>query len=298
MKFSDAISSIWPRCRSSSRPSSAATSGSCTASPPVRRRSNCSAATATGGNANSRAPGHVGLRPARPTGRRLAAGRGARGPARATENHVGGAVARGDVVVSGAAQHAVAAASRPEVVIARAAHEDVVLPEPDQHVGAAQAADHVAAPCSDEPVPPVRPDDRAPEETPTVVARPRGRAERGSRTGGRAGGARRDDAESVALSGHQPGEPERDGRRRARAGSRTAAVRAVSAPPRPNSTQTCVSSPPEATSARISARASEIPEALARPIVGCPPSGRRRLRPGSSRPSSGRRGARGTRCRV
>jgi len=35
VKFSDAISSIWPRCRSASRPSSSAISGSISASPAV-----------------------------------------------------------------------------------------------------------------------------------------------------------------------------------------------------------------------------------------------------------------------
>ena len=46
MKFSEAISSIWPRWRSSSRPSSAAISGSISASPAVFRCSNVSCATA------------------------------------------------------------------------------------------------------------------------------------------------------------------------------------------------------------------------------------------------------------
>ncbi|HKY25262.1 MAG TPA: hypothetical protein VJM07_08895 [Gaiella sp.] len=54
------------------------------------------------------------------------------------------------------------------------------------------------------------------------------------------------------------------------AGSRRGAVRAVNAPPRPNSTQTWVSTPPGTTSTRMSARAREIPEARTRPTVGSP----------------------------
>ena len=55
VKFSEAISSIWPRWRSSSRPSSSAISGSISASPAVRSCSNVSCATAIARDAYSAA---------------------------------------------------------------------------------------------------------------------------------------------------------------------------------------------------------------------------------------------------
>ena len=133
VKFSEAISSIWPRWRSASRPISAATSGSCSASPPVRRRSRWSAATATGLMLLAAAAGQrpsarlVARRDASP----LHAGDGLRDVepavdaravrARSAEHPVRSAVARPDEVVAGAGDDPVAPRAGSEVVGSRSA---------------------------------------------------------------------------------------------------------------------------------------------------------------------------------
>ena len=125
-------------------------------------------------------------------------------------------------------------------------------PEPDDDVGAAEAADHVSAARPDEAVRPVRPDDRAVEQAPSLVARARGGAER--RVSRRWSCRRRSPRRRGTCTGRPGRSPAsrsetRLGARRRR--EHDGARARPSAPPRPSSTQTRVSSPLVWTSARI-----------------------------------------------
>ena len=83
VKFSEAMSSIWPRCRSGSRPRSSAISGSISVSPAVRSCSSVSCATATTrsylARRTARRARRGGLLPPPPR-RRLRGGPSAQGP--------------------------------------------------------------------------------------------------------------------------------------------------------------------------------------------------------------------------